>query len=213
VIPIKTHHQFTQVKTQSPYVRGGVLPNDTFMGHSVSTQATYVFPTDSEETPCGSSAGSGVAVAAGFAPVSLGAETDGSLVQPANRAALYAVKLTQGSVDMTGSQPGNPDLDTAGPLAKSTIDVLNLLNVLMKPSRERITVDQLPEDWTSLNVGFVNPHEWQPADFVTAPNEGFTAQSVSDPDAVCKTSAEWLTLTRFKSSTVQSRRSRKREPR
>lgn len=70
------------------------------MGHSVSTQAMYVFPTDSEETPCGSSAGSGVAVAA---PVSLGAETDGSLVQPANRAALYAVKLTQGSVDMTGS--------------------------------------------------------------------------------------------------------------
>lgn len=95
---------------------------------------------------------------------------------------------------MTGSQPGNPDLDAAEPLVKSTIDVLNLLSVLTKPSRERITVDKLPKDWTPLNVGFVNPHEWHPADFMTAPNEGLTTQSVSDPDAVCKTSTEWRLL-------------------
>ena len=182
------------------------------MGHSVSAQATLSFLPDQEKTPCGSSAGSGVAVAAGFAPVSLGAETDGSLVQPANRAALYAIELSQGSVDMTGSQPGNPDLDSAGPLAKSTIDVLNLLNVLMKPGRERITLDQLPENRTHLNVGFVNPDEWQPAGFVTAPNDGFTAQSVNNPSPIDKIRAEGLTVVRFRSSTGHPTRLRKPEP-
>lgn len=172
------------------------------MANSVSAQATLGYLTDIEKTTCGSSAGSGVAVAADFAPVSFGAETDGSLVQPANRAALYAIMLTPGFVDMTGSQPGNPDLDSAGPLAKSTIDILNLLNVLMKPDRECITLDQLPEDWTSLNVGFVDPYEWQPADFVTAPNNGFTAQSVNNPGPINTIGVEGLSFTRLRSSTV-----------
>jgi amidase len=118
-------------------------------------------------------------VAAGFAPVSIGFETDGSLVQPANRAALYALKLTPGAVDMTGAQPGNPDFDSAGPLAKTTIDVLNLANAIARPGRAQIRESELPESWSELKVGFVNPHEWQPADFVTKPEESFTAQSVS----------------------------------
>lgn len=53
-------------------------------------------------TPAGSSSGSTVAIAAGFAPVSLGAETDGSVVQPATRVALYGLKATYGSTDVTG---------------------------------------------------------------------------------------------------------------
>lgn len=118
-------------------------------------------------------------MAAGFAPISVGCETDGSVVQPANRAALYALKLTSGAVDMTGCQPGNPDLDTAGSFAKTTVDVLNLANAMAKPGRVHIQLSELPNDWSELKVGFVDPKEWQPADFVTKPNEGFTTQSVS----------------------------------
>lgn len=101
-------------------------------------------------------------------------------MQPANRAALYALKLTPGAVDMTGTQPGNPDFDSSGPLAKTTIDVLNLANVISKPGRTQIKASELPNGWNGLKVGFVNPHEWQPADFVTKPDESFTVQSVSN---------------------------------
>lgn len=80
---------------------------------------------------------------------------------------------------MTGAQPGNPDLDSAGPLAKTTLDVLNLANIIAGPGWDHMKVSDLPQQWSELRVGFVSPHEWQPADFVTKPVESFTAQSVS----------------------------------
>jgi len=99
--------------------------------------------------------------------------------------------MTSGAIDMTGCQPGNPDLNSAGPLAKTTIDVLNLANVLVKPGRPFIQASDLPSTWTGLKVGFVEPREWQPADFVTKPNEGFTVQSIQEfEDAICRIEKE-----------------------
>jgi len=92
---------------------------------------------------------------------------------------LYALKLTHGAVDLSGAQPGNPDIDSSGPLAKTTIDVLNLANAISKPGRAQLKVSELPNSWSRLKVGFVDPHEWQPADFVTKPHPAFIAQSVS----------------------------------
>ncbi|KAK3319387.1 putative glutamyl-tRNA amidotransferase subunit A [Apodospora peruviana] len=60
---------------QPAYVREGVDPNDSKVGHS---------------SPAGSLSGSAVGVSAGYAPLSIGTETDGSLICPAGRAALYA---------------------------------------------------------------------------------------------------------------------------
>ncbi|KAI0110865.1 amidase signature domain-containing protein [Nemania sp. FL0031] len=55
--------------------------------------------------PAGSSSGSATAVTAGFSPISLGTELEGSITWPAARAGLYAIKLTPGSVDLHGFQP------------------------------------------------------------------------------------------------------------
>ncbi|KAG8526852.1 uncharacterized protein KY384_008281 [Bacidia gigantensis] len=99
-----------KTETQSPYVRGGVEPDAKWLRHS---------------TPCGSSSGSAAGVAAGFAPVSVGTETDGSICLPATRAALYAMKATVGAINMTAAQPANPDFDSAGGLAKTPLESSN----------------------------------------------------------------------------------------
>ncbi|KAI0842210.1 hypothetical protein F5Y06DRAFT_293034 [Hypoxylon sp. FL0890] len=62
---------------------------------------------------------SAVGTAAGFAPLSIGAEADGSIVQPAVRAALYGLKGTVGDANMAGTQSGAALFDSAGPIAKS----------------------------------------------------------------------------------------------
>ncbi|KAF2682905.1 hypothetical protein K458DRAFT_453191 [Lentithecium fluviatile CBS 122367] len=63
---------------------------------------TLVNNADTMRAPGGSSTGSAMGVAAGFSPLSLGTETSGSLTSPASRAALYALKLTPGSVSIKG---------------------------------------------------------------------------------------------------------------
>ena len=82
-------------------------------------------------TPCGSSSGYGVGVAAGFAPISIGTESDGSLVQPATRAGLYLMKATTGAIDMAGSQAFSPWVASCGHKAKSVEDLANLMEVLL----------------------------------------------------------------------------------
>ncbi|RMD44482.1 hypothetical protein DV735_g655, partial [Chaetothyriales sp. CBS 134920] len=134
-------------------------------------------------TPSGSSSGSAVAVAAGFAPVSFGTETDGSLVQPGSRAAVFALKTTPGFVDASGIQPGNPDFDALGGFTKSAEDMANLWNHLFAVKADAITLttrELSSSSWIDLRVGFVDPELWQPADFVTEPNEPFKEQSIQE---------------------------------
>ncbi|KAI0113681.1 amidase signature domain-containing protein [Nemania sp. FL0031] len=140
----------------SPYVIGGVLPNATFLGHS---------------TPAGSSSGSAVAVAAGFAPIALGAETDGSLVQPASRAGLYAIKPAPGKVSAKGSLGGFL-YASIGPIAKSSKDVADMLSLLMGTDLSHA----LKGSWAGLRVGIVSYGPWEAASFVVEPIESFTYQ-------------------------------------
>ena len=156
-------------QTQSPYVRGGVRKDAIFLGHS---------------TPCGSSSGSGAGVAAGFAPVSVGTESDGSLVQPATRAGLYSLKATTGSVNMTGCQASASWVATCGPMAKSVEDLANLMTILLDDHRD--FSGHLKRSWNNLRVGVVNPDLWQPAPFVVEPNEEFKAQTVSSLNTITR---------------------------
>jgi amidase len=55
--------------------------------------------------PCGSSSGSGVGVSAAFAAAALGSETDGSIICPSNRAALYGIKMSVGLSSRSGVIP------------------------------------------------------------------------------------------------------------
>lgn len=83
-----------------------------------------------DRNPCGSSSGSGAAIAANLAAVAVGTETDGSIVCPAGVNGLVGIKPTVGLVARSGIVPISASQDTAGPMARSVADAAALLTVL-----------------------------------------------------------------------------------
>jgi len=136
-------------QTQSAYVRGGFRDDDTNGGHS---------------NPGGSSSGSAVAVAAGFAPISIGTETMGSLMIPSDRAALYTIKPTVKLVPQGGIIPVTHEADSAGPMTKSVQDLADLLDVLVDPSQTKIPEggyrSAVTGSWGDIRIGVLDPHKW-----------------------------------------------------
>ncbi len=88
-------------------------------------------PYDPTRSPCGSSSGSGVAVAAGFAPLAVGTETDGSVVCPATVNGIVGIKPSVGLVSRFGIVPISHTQDTAGPMARSVADAVTLLEAMI----------------------------------------------------------------------------------
>jgi hypothetical protein len=166
----------TELQSQSPYVRGGVLPNATFLGHSVRAYLSTCGKRLISQTPCGSSSGSAIGVAAGFSPISIGSETDGSLTQPACRAGLYALKPTVASVPNTGAMGLSPFFDSHGGMAKTVNDLAHMTGILMGGKDFQ---PFLKGSWTGFSAGMVDPAAWEPAAFVVEPVEEFRQQTVS----------------------------------
>ena len=83
-----------------------------------------------DRNPCGSSAGSGAAVAAGLATVAIGTETDGSIICPASMNGIVGIKPTLGLVSRAGIVPISHNQDTAGPMARDVADAAALLSVI-----------------------------------------------------------------------------------
>ena len=83
-----------------------------------------------DRNPCGSSSGSGAGVAANFATVAIGTETDGSIVCPSGQNGVVGIKPTLGLVSRTGVVPISAQQDTAGPIAKHVVDAALTLEVL-----------------------------------------------------------------------------------
>lgn len=83
-----------------------------------------------DRSPCGSSAGSGAAVAAGMAWAAIGTETDGSITCPASVNGIVGFKPTVGLVSRTYVVPISSSQDTAGPMANSVADAALLLNAI-----------------------------------------------------------------------------------
>lgn len=81
-------------------------------------------------TPGGSSAGSGVAVAAGLAPWAIGTDTGGSVRLPSAWCGLAGLKTTIGRISTYGVLPLAATLDTPGPMARDVEDAALLLSVL-----------------------------------------------------------------------------------
>ncbi|MCU0988303.1 MAG: amidase [Xanthomonadales bacterium] len=84
-------------------------------------------PHDPARSPCGSSSGSAVAVAAGMVPLAVGTETDGSIVCPAAVNGIVGIKPTVGLVSRRGIVPIAHSQDTAGPMATNMRDATYLL--------------------------------------------------------------------------------------
>jgi amidase len=87
-------------------------------------------PYSLDRNPCGSSSGSGAAIAANLCSVAIGTETDGSIVCPANNCGLVGIKPTVGLVSRAGIIPIAASQDTAGPMTRTVADAAILLNAL-----------------------------------------------------------------------------------
>ena len=101
--------------------------------------------------PGGSSAGSGVAVAAGLAVATIGSETSGSLLSPANQSGVVTVKPTVGLISRAGILPISHSQDTAGPMTRTVRDAAILLNVLAQidPLDAATAKMKRPADYTA----------------------------------------------------------------
>ncbi len=87
-------------------------------------------PYQLDYTPWGSSSGSAVAVAAGYAPLAVGVETDGSIVCPASATATVGLKPTVGLVSRSGVIPISFSMDSPGPIARTVEDAAYLLSAI-----------------------------------------------------------------------------------
>ncbi|KAF7928413.1 uncharacterized protein EAE98_005469 [Botrytis deweyae] len=84
---------------QSPYIVGGLAKGEKLL---------------KQTAPAGSSSASASGAAAGFAPLAIATETDGSITQPANRAALFGIKVTVGRASTEGTAPWSVLTDSVG---------------------------------------------------------------------------------------------------
>ena len=84
-----------------------------------------------DRNACGSSSGTGAAIAANLAAVGVGTETDGSIVCPSAVNALVGIKPTIGLVSRTGVIPIAHSQDTTGPMARTVADAAALLNAML----------------------------------------------------------------------------------
>lgn len=84
-----------------------------------------------DRTACGSSSGSGAAVAASFAAVAVGTETDGSVVCPSAMNGLVGLKPTLGLVSRTHVVPISHSQDTPGPMGRGVKDVAILFSAMI----------------------------------------------------------------------------------
>ena len=87
-------------------------------------------PHDLSRTPSGSSGGTGVAIAAAYAPLGFGTDTGGSIRGPSTVNGIVGLKPTHGLISRTGIIPLALTFDTGGPMARSVADIAVALGVV-----------------------------------------------------------------------------------
>jgi amidase len=85
-----------------------------------------------DRNPCGSSSGSGAAPSSNFTAVSIGTETDGSIVCPANNNGVVGIKPTVGLVSRAGVVPISHTQDTVGPHTRTVADAAAVLTAIVQ---------------------------------------------------------------------------------
>lgn len=103
-----------------------------------------------DRTACGSSSGSGAAVAASFAAAAVGTETDGSVVCPSSINGLVGLKPSIGLVSRTRVVPISHSQDTPGPMARSVRDVAILFSAMVAADpADPVTAGAVPRDYAA----------------------------------------------------------------
>ena len=95
-------------------------------GRGGLTKNPYVL----DRNACGSSSGTGAAIAANLATIGIGTETDGSVVCPSSHNSLVGIKPTLGLISRSGIIPIAHSQDTAGPMCRCVADATALLTAL-----------------------------------------------------------------------------------
>ncbi|HKY59637.1 MAG TPA: amidase [Gemmatimonadota bacterium] len=142
-----------------------------------------------DRTPCGSSSGSGTAVAANLCAVAVGTETDGSVVCPASANSVVGIKPTLGLVSRSGIVPLSHSQDTAGPMARTVADAAILLGAMAGADpADPATAGKggRPQDYTS----FLDPHGLEGAR-IGIPRERFFGYS-EESDRIAEAAIEAL---------------------
>lgn len=107
------------------------------IGKTVSTEFAYFHPgptrnpRDLARTPGGSSSGSAAAVAAGMVPLSIGSQTNGSMIRPAAFCGVFGIKPSHGMVSRAGALPLSAKLDHIGAYARSIEDIAMVMDVIV----------------------------------------------------------------------------------
>ena len=123
--------------------------------------------------PGGSSSGTGVAVAAGMAPMGLGSDTGGSVRIPASMCGVTGLKTTVGRISRAGIHPLSQSLDSAGPLTRNVIDAAIVYEAVQgHDPADATTRGQTPHDVTGgiehgvagLTVGVPRAVFWEDCD-------------------------------------------------
>jgi amidase len=143
----------------SRFLEGSVPPNDAFIANLLREQGAIILgktnlsewanfhssfsssgwsglggqvnnPYDITRNPCGSSSGAGVAAAANLATLTIGTETNGSIVCPANANGIVGLKPTIGLWSRSGIIPISYTTDSAGPMVRTVRDAALLLGPL-----------------------------------------------------------------------------------
>lgn len=118
-------------------------------GQTLNSYGRKVFDTG------GSSSGSGVSIAANYAPVAVGTETSGSILSPSSSSSLVGLKPTVGLLSRGGIVPISSTLDTPGPMTKSVIDNAILLSAMTGEDPKDIATADNPkhvEYWQNLST-------------------------------------------------------------
>lgn len=109
----------------------------------------------------------------------------GSLVMPSDRSALYTIKPTLKLVSQDGIIPVAEDADSAGPITKTVLDLANLLDVLVDPSKSTAPAggykSAVTGKWKNIRIGVVEPDKWLFPNQIVKYEEAASNQMVSLP--------------------------------
>jgi Asp-tRNA(Asn)/Glu-tRNA(Gln) amidotransferase A subunit family amidase len=125
--PYKDAAVVTKLRAAGAVIFGKTVTTEFAFYHPGKTRN----PHDLERTPGGSSSGSAAAVAAGMLPLSIGTQTNGSIIRPAAYCGIFGMKPSHGLVSRAGVLSHSRALDHVGPFARSLDDLALVLDAIV----------------------------------------------------------------------------------